>query len=168
MTDKQSDRPLKTLHALPPADISEIHQLYAKYCFAVDVGDGDLRAQTFTDDGTFASYTSGHKPEPASALRDRTNAKGNHGHRHINSNIILEPTDDGVLGKCSILVMGRIDQDGGSNSYDCVGNGFTFKTGFFDDFIVKTADGWRFKTREIFLDFEPESPFASSAVKKKG
>lgn len=145
---------------LSPSDILEIQELYARYSYAVDTGDGEMRGDTFTDDGTLATYLSGHKPEHVSLLVDRTNKKGNHGHRHFMSNIIVEGEGDQARGKCLALVLGREKADP-SDTYDVVpGNGFTFKTGFFQDVIVRTPKGWRFKSRELFLDFETDTPYS--------
>lgn len=145
---------------LSASDILEIHELYARYSYAVDTGNGAMRGSVFTDDGTLATYLSDHKPEHVSLLVERTDKKGNHGHRHFMSNIMVEGEGDQARGTCLALVLGRQKADA-TDTYDPVpGNGFTFKTGFFKDAIVRTPKGWRFKSRELFLDFETDTPFS--------
>nr|WP_245182022.1 nuclear transport factor 2 family protein [Sinorhizobium mexicanum] len=139
-------------------DHMEILNLYGRYSFALDTGDGVLRGSTFAEDGTFATYLSGHQPEHVNGLIARTNEIGNRGHRHLTSNIIIEASDDGAIGQCHVLVLGR-HAPYDASTYDEPGNGYTMKTGFYRDTLVKTAQGWRFKTRHLFLDHEADSPF---------
>ena len=145
-------------------DYMEIINLYGRYSFALDTGDGELRGSTFTTDGTFATYLSGHKPEHVSGLIERTNQIGNRGHRHLTSNIIVEASASGATGQCHVLVLGRRSPYEIS-SYDDPSNGYTFKTGFYRDTLEKTDEGWRFKTRHLYLDHEPDSLFRAIAPK---
>ena len=141
-------------------DFIEILQLYAKYCFALDTGNGKARGETFASDGTFAFFQFDHIPEPIDSQVARTNEIGNRGHRHFNSNIIIEATPEGARGSCHALTFGRSRTSKG-DGYVPIGNEYTLMTGFYQDTLVKTAEGWRFKTRELYLDHEADSPFAA-------
>ena len=35
-------------------------------------------------------------------------------------------------------------------------------TGFYNDTLVRTPDGWRFKTKEEWHDTEPDSPYRAT------
>lgn len=147
-------------------DYMEIVNLYGRYSFALDTGDGTLRGSTFTDDGTFATYLSGHQPEHVSGLVERTDLTGNRGHRHLTSNIVIDPTPEGANGQCHVLVLGRAtpyDPD----SYATAVNGYTLKTGFYKDELVRTEAGWRFSVRHLYLDHEPDSPFRATRPASK-
>lgn len=165
MSENQTNRP-DSAKRLSPEDYMEILQLYAKYCFALDTGNGEARGNTFTNDGTFAFYQFDHQPEPIGSQMARTNEIGNRGHRHFNSNIIVEATPEGACGSCHAMTFGRAKTSKG-DGYVPIGNEYTLMTGFYQDTLVKTPDGWRFKTRELYLDHEPESPFAAGKPPKR-
>jgi hypothetical protein len=133
---------------LSPEDHIEIQQLYARNSYALDMGDGEARAATFTQDGTFAVYLTGHQPEPASVFGPRTTARGNRGVRHLMLNLMLEATPEGAKGLCYGLIV-----DGKHSP----------KTGFYEDRLVRTPKGWRFRVRELWLDTEEGSPYRAGA-----
>jgi hypothetical protein len=130
--------------ALSAMDYIEIQQLYARYAAALDFGDGAARATTFTKDGVFLNLASHHKPEPLDAVVKRTTAHGNVGDRHMINHLIITPTKDGATGFAYILKVDR--------------NQKVF-TGFYNDILVRTPDGWRFKQKEEWHDTEPDSPY---------
>jgi len=134
--------------ALSAMDYIEIQQLYARYAAALDFGDGAARATTFTVDGVFRNLASHHKPEPVASVVARTTAHGNVGDRHMISHLIITPTKEGANGFAYIL---KIDRD--QKVY----------TGFYDDTLVRTPDGWRFKSKEEWHDTEPDSPYRATA-----
>jgi hypothetical protein len=139
---------------LSERDHIEIRELYAKYCFAVDLGDGALRAATFVPDGTFTAAASDNKPETVAAMAERTWKQGNTGRRHLITNIVVTATADGAAGRayCLILQHPKVDAIG------LVGH-----AGLYEDALVRTADGWRFKSRIFWRDRDPQSPFALGA-----
>ncbi len=136
-----------TTTKLSADDYVEIQQLYARYATALDTGDGDTRITTFIPDGTFRSSISDHRPETVDILRARTNAQGNKGSRHLQYNLLLTPTDEGVDGSVFLLFLH------GSNDQMVRG-----ESGFYKDKLVKTAEGWRFKSREVWMDAEGVNP----------
>ena len=56
---------------------------------------------------------------------------------HLIMNLVIEPSPAGATGKCYlVLVTGQ----GGQQRFDRLGVGY-------EDVYVKTAEGWRFKSR---------------------
>ena len=127
------------LPTLTPADYAELQQLYAHYAFAYDTGATDEYARMFTPDGSFVivggeTYTG----------RDRLAelAKGNgKKHRlslnHFTTNLAIDPAPDGARGRAYLAV---VDVRAG-------GDRWVRSTGLYEDTLVKTAEGWRFKSR---------------------
>ena len=142
---------------LTPADYIEMHQLYGKYSFALDLGDGAGRAATFTPDGTFKAALTDRKPDSVQTLAERTNRLGNQGRRHLIMNIVITPTPQGAAGRAYVVILGAAknesDDDGPLEG----------KSGFYMDTLVKTPAGWRFKAREFWRDTDAGSPFKRGA-----
>jgi hypothetical protein len=134
---------------LTPDDYAEIYNLYSAYSIALDTGNGAGRIATFTPDGTFSWVQSNHKPEDMAALKKRTDAyphkKIPQGMMHILTNIRLIPTADGVNGSCyAELAPPTADSDGSYHPMPA----------YYVDKLVKTPQGWRFKSREVFMAYE--------------
>lgn len=136
---------------LSAQDHVEILNLYARYNRALDMSDGPGRVATFTPDGTFSTLLGDHKPERMDIVSKRTTERGNSGARHIVVNVELTPTAEGVDGFAYLLLV-----TDNPNS-DGVIRG---RHSFYVDKLVKTPDGWRFKSRETWGDSEPNSPYA--------
>lgn len=137
--------------ALTAMDYIEIQQLYARYAAALDFGDGAARATTFTTGGYFANLPSGHRKMYVDELVERTNAKGNDGERHMVTNLIVTPTKEGADGFAYLIM---IDRAG------------ICHTGFYNDKLVKTPEGWRFVGRVGWYDTDPDSPYRPRELKK--
>jgi len=136
--------------ALTPEDYIEIQQLYSAYALALDTGNGEAQAETFATDGKYLSDLTKHQPENAAAMAKRTTADGVTGARHFMTNIVIIPTPEGAKGSCyAIVLSGQRNADGGMSGTPA----------FYNDTLVKTAQGWRFKTREVWLPGEPNSPY---------
>ena len=146
--------PITEAARLPERDQIEIHELYAKYCFAVDLGDGALRAATFAPDGTFTAAAGESKPETVAVMAERTWKQGNTGRRHLITNIVLTAMPEGAAGRAYCLILQHPKPDAA---------GLIGHVGLYEDMLVKTADGWRFKTRIFWRDRDPQSPFAAGA-----
>jgi hypothetical protein len=137
-----------TLHAqqtaLTAQDYLEIQQLYARFSHALDsaAGGGSEYAQLFTADGSYTDEAgrtvSGREQLVAYAKQgsDRTPTNV----RHFVYNVWAEPAPGGATGK-AYVVMATVSAAGQPAK---VLNG-----GQFHDELVKTADGWRFKTRRF-------------------
>jgi hypothetical protein len=130
---------------LSALDYIEIQQLYARYAAGLDFGDGAARAATFTPDGTFTtSITPDRTPISVAEVAERTVKLGNIGDRHMTLQLIITPTETGADGFAYAI---RVDRQG------------KVGTGFYNDTLVKTPEGWRFKARVLWHDFEKNSPY---------
>ena len=130
---------------LSTQDYIDIEQLYATYNHAIDAGDGEAWAATFTPDGTFNKFT-GHDQLVGfiQAWKEKMNG-GNR--RHWNTNLRIVPSKDGA--SASVLLM-LVD----------VNTKSIVATGMYNDTLVKTANGWRFKTRQTKMDTAAPPPAA--------
>ncbi len=146
----QSTAKPMTLTAL---DYAEIQQLAARYPFAIDActNSGYDYADLYTDDGEFSvsqewgvagtRKTKGRDQLAAAAgggpggCKDPKTMMG-YGISHIAVNHVITPTPEGAVGKSYLLAIG------------VGGNPTTIeRQGGYEDVYVKTAQGWRFKSR---------------------
>lgn len=139
---------------LTSQDYIDIQQLSAKYAFAIDActnGGADY-ADLYTDDGEFSvsqqwGVAGNRKTKGRAALIKAAGGDGQggcvdpkttmgYGISHLIVNLVVTPTPDGAVGKSYLLAIGvggdptKIERQGG-----------------YDDVYVKTASGWRFKSR---------------------
>ena len=132
--------------ALTALDYAEIQQLYARYAFAYDTAEdnGHAYARTFTADGAFffpngdprkrcPASKSGvgstcQGPEELASLARGTGGKNRLTLSHVTTNVVIEPSPEGATGKAYLTLRS--------------GSG-----GLYEDQLVKTAEGWRFKVR---------------------
>ena len=128
---------------LTTQDYVEIQQLYARYNHAIDSGDAEGWAATFTPDGVFNSRFSGREGllEFMKLWKEKMNGANR---RHWNSNLLITPSADGASGKVLLMLL-----DVGTKPSSIV------MTGQYTDVLVKTANGWRFKTRDVKNDAAP-------------
>lgn len=139
-------RDASTAATLTAQDHAEINQLYARYSYGVDTqaDDGWLYARTFTEDGEF-HYGA---PQPArgrAELRELARPGGGWDQGtggqprswHVPTNILIEPTADGAQGTAYLLLV---------NGAEAGGPVITGR-GIYTDEIVKTSEGWLFKSR---------------------
>jgi hypothetical protein len=141
--------------SLTTQDYIDIQQLSARYAFAIDVcsNAGHDYSDLYTPDGEFAvsdQWGGGGKRTFVTTGRDAlakvAGGRGDHcvdpasspglGLSHLTENLIITPTATGASGRSYLLAIGvgkdptRIERQGG-----------------YEDVYVKTADGWRIKTR---------------------
>ena len=142
--------------ALTALDYAEIQQLYAKYAFAYDTAsaNGDDYARLFTPDGAF-NFPNGDPRrrcdpiEPGSRVAECKGAaalaklargtgetKGRLTLSHVTTNIVIEPSPEGARGKAYLTLPGLGPQGGGMRV-----------SGLYEDTMVKTPEGWKFKLR---------------------
>jgi len=139
---------------LSTQDYIDIQQLAARYAFLIDTctNGGNDFADLFTADGEFsvsqAWGAAGARPTKGRAAlvnaaggdgkggcRDAKTLMG-YGISHISVNHVITPTADGAAGKSYLLAIGvggdptTIERQGG-----------------YEDVYVRTAEGWRFKSR---------------------
>jgi hypothetical protein len=131
-------RPPGHLMTLTPLDYVEIRQLAARYGHAVDQGaaDGYAYADLFAEGATFGQTTG---RDNLAKLAKQT-AKGPQTAWHFIVNHVIEPTEDGAKGMEYLVHL----QYGDGDKPNAVWGG-----GHYEDTYVKTADGWRFKTRRF-------------------
>jgi hypothetical protein len=125
-------------------DYAEIQQLYAKYNTAIDGGDAEGWAATFTPDGTFNNST-GH--DALVEFVNKWHAGMGARKRHWNSNLVI--TGDGKEAKGTVYLL-LIDVGTKPPSI--------FAAATYADSLTKTKDGWRFTKRQTKPDAAPTPP----------
>jgi hypothetical protein len=137
---------------LTPLDYIEIQQLYASYSHALDKGLGERFAATFTPDGEFTSGRSaGRASETRTPLKgtERLTRMGSEGGgRHFTANLVITPTSEGADGSCYLLLFNARNVPATIT-----------ETAIYQDSLVKTPEGWRFKKRVVWRDDDDISPF---------
>jgi hypothetical protein len=140
------------------ADYVAIQQLYAEFNTSLDLGLPDRYVKTWTDDGEFQGGRTGTRATPAAERKPdvvgrdaiyQMAARGGGGGRHSVTNLVITPAADGKSAKAScylILLNAR-------SSPPTVG-----ETAIYDDTLVKTKDGWKFRKRINWRDDDPYSP----------
>lgn len=124
-------------------DYVEIEQLYAKYNHAIDSGDADAWAATYTEDGVFNTRFAGTEQLKGFIKMWREKMDGAN-RRHWNSNLKLEATAEGANGAVYLILYNVGVKPVAIAS-----------TGMYADTLVKTKAGWRFKTRVVKADAVP-------------
>jgi hypothetical protein len=127
---------------LTTQDYIDIQQLYARYNNAIDAGDGEAYAGTFTPDGVFNTFT-GHDALVGFIKNWRDNLNGAT-RRHWNTNLVITPTPDGASGTVYLFLMDL------SVRPPVIGSAARY-----EDSLVKTGQGWRFKKRTTRGDPPP-------------
>jgi hypothetical protein len=125
-------------------DLVEIQQLYATYNWALDAGDAEGYAATFTPDGVFNTNV-GHDAIVKFANTFHAGL-GAHVH-HWNTNLLIKPTADGASGQVYLVLVDF------ANKPATIATSATYS-----DELVKTAQGWRFKKRATKGDVAPPAP----------
>ncbi|HEX5108773.1 MAG TPA: nuclear transport factor 2 family protein [Vicinamibacterales bacterium] len=124
--------------AFTAEDYVEIQQLVARYAFALDTADNDgyTYADLFTADGTFNDT----RGRDALAALARGPSRGPLHVRNYGALAIIQPTADGATGIQYVQTMDF--QPGGRT-------GVLDRFGRYEDVYVRTAQGWRFKSRRF-------------------
>ncbi|MDP9091352.1 MAG: nuclear transport factor 2 family protein [Pseudomonadota bacterium] len=135
--------------ALSAQDTIDIQQLYARYNIAIDSGDAQGWAATFTQDGVFNTI-SGHDAlaEFVKTWREKFNGASR---RHWNNNLQLTGNSTEASGFVFLMLI-----DVNTKPISIVG------TATYTDSLVKTKDGWRFSKRTTKSDIAPVAPPASN------
>lgn len=128
---------------LTTQDYIEIQQLYATYAQAIDLGRGPA-ARTFTPDGEFFN-TDREAPIKGSTLVGGGAVRGR---RHGCINLVITATPEGAKGSCYLLELDTKNVPA-----------TIVLTGVYDDDLVKTPGGWRFKKRVESIDGTERSPY---------
>ena len=142
-------QPRQSSATLSAQDYVEIQQLYGYYTRDVDPGSEQNAAWLYSPDGTFEFR--GQKQTGQKALQEfyeGVRKRQAFGIRHLNSNFLLLPTKDGARGTAYMVQIERREP-----SKPIAATLF----GVYHDTFVKTADGWRFKSRVLKQD-GPDAP----------
>ena len=135
---------------LSAQDYFEIQQLYARYNIAIDSGDAEGWAATFTPDGVFNTSV-GHD-----ALVNFVNtwrAKLNGATRkHWNNNLQITGNGNEASGYVYLMLVDISTKPAS-----------ILTTATYTDSLVKTKDGWRFTKRTTKGDTAPAAPSAPAA-----
>ena len=129
--------------ALTALDYLEIQRLVASYGHALDNGfaqadNGPAYAGLFTPDGVAFRRLKGFAPLAAIA---RAQPHGPKYVRHFLTNVTIAPSPEGATGEQYLVV---IDPPESGKP------GRLFLGGHYEDIYVKTAEGWRYKSRTLF------------------
>jgi hypothetical protein len=129
---------------LTTQDYVDIQQLYARYNHAIDSGDAEGWAATFTPDGVFNQRFKGRDGllEFMKQWQEKMNGANR---RHWNSNLLITPSAEGASGKVLLMLL-----DVSTKPPSII------MTGQYTDALVKTANGWRFKSRDVNNDATPK------------
>ena len=84
-------------------DYTDIQQLYARYNHAIDSGDAEGWANTFTPDGTF-NQVSGHDAL-VGFVHNWVDKMNGGARRHWNTNLLITPTPDGAKGAVYLFLL---------------------------------------------------------------
>lgn len=137
---------------LSTQDYIDIEQLYSSYNHAIDSGDAEAWAGTFTPDGTFNKFA-GH--DQLVGFIQMWKEKMNGGNRrHWNTNLRILPSKEGASASVFLMLVD-------------VSTKSIVATGMYTDTLVKSASGWRFKTRQTKMDAAPAAAAAPSAAPKQ-
>lgn len=119
-----------TRDSLTTQDYVDIGQLYARYNHAIDDGDAEGYAALFTPDGSF-NNNNGHDALVA-FIKNRNGANL----RHWNTNLVITGTPEGASGSVYLMFLNV-----GVDPPVVTG------AGKYEDTLVRTPQGWRFKKR---------------------
>jgi len=130
----------RTKGSLTALDYAEIQQLYGRYAIGIDSANGEMFARAFTPDGTFHAPNNviDGREKLAEFAKRPTSNKGPTNVRHVVSNVTIEPSPEGATGTAYVLLV-NIGESGKPS-------GLT-GGGIYRDTFVKSAEGWRIKTR---------------------
>jgi hypothetical protein len=125
--------------SLTALDYEEIRNLYGRYTHAFDGGDGQALANTYTPDGAFVTGGRTTQGREQLATQPKPPAPGRPMIKHLPANIVIDPAPEGAKGTAYVFVL---SVEAGKPPVFMMG-------GRYDDVIVKTSEGWRFKRRSF-------------------
>jgi hypothetical protein len=135
-------------------DYVAIQQLYARFNTALDTGKAQQFADTWTDDGEFIGGRGpGRGSEVRTPIQGRAElvAMGQRagvGTRHFVANLVLTPTAEGARATCYLVLLNA------RNSPPSI-----TETAIYEDTLVRTAQGWKFRKRINWRDDDDISPY---------
>jgi hypothetical protein len=138
---------------LTGTDYGEIQALYARYNYAVDSSNPEMYGGVFTPDGEFVAGERTLKGRKAigAIAQGRGPVKARPTIHHVGSSVLIEPSAEGAKGSSYVVLM------------DLSKNPAISGGGVYEDVIVRTSEGWRFKKRTYFA--EPAPPPAPAPAR---
>jgi ketosteroid isomerase-like protein len=136
---------------LSAQDYFEIQQLYANYNIAIDNGDAEAWANTFTPDGVFNTFV-GHDALVGFVKMWREKLNGAT-RKHWNNNLQITGNGKQASGYVYLVLVDFSTKPPG-----------ILTTGTYTDSLVKTKDGWRFTKRTTKGDVPPAAAAAPAAA----
>ena len=126
-------------------------RLVTEYCHVIDHGDAAKVADLFTADGVWASPENTMTGREA-ILRGFTNRQNNKARmsRHVCNNLLIEVIDQNTAQGVVYLTLYRNDGEEGRRF---ASGASPSMVGEYRDQFENTADGWRFKRREVAINF---------------
>jgi uncharacterized protein (TIGR02246 family) len=134
-------------------DYFEIQQLYSKYNHAIDSGDGEAYADTFTPDGVFNNNAG--REALVKFVKDAWVGRMNGATRqHWNTNLLINGDSNKATGSVYLMLV------------DLSTKPVSVMTmAMYDDQLVKTPQGWRFTKRQTKRVGPPAAPAPAAAPK---
>lgn len=120
---------------LTAEDYIEIQQLYTQYNYAIDAGDVEAYVALYVPDGSFNDFQ-GHD-----GLREFMENRDGATRRHWNTNLMITGTPEGAKGSVYLLL---VDVGVRPPALSVAGQ--------YEDTLVKTPQGWRFKSRRVRVE----------------
>jgi SnoaL-like domain len=136
---------------LSAQDNFEIQQLYARYNNAIDNGDAEGWAATFTPDGVFNTFN-GHDALVGFVKMWREKL-GGATRKHWNTNLLISGDSKEATASVYLMLV-----DFGTKPASIL------TTGMYSDNLIKTKDGWRFTKRITKGDVAPAAPAPAAAA----
>jgi peptidoglycan hydrolase-like protein with peptidoglycan-binding domain len=155
---------------LKAEDYIEIQQLTARYGYAIDkcTNSGYDYADLYAPDGVFSVTDENGVPAAArfegrerlavaagggkNGCVDPKTVPDRYSVSHLVANLVITPTPEGARGKSYLLVVGF-----GDPTAKQAAPVKAYEWGWYDDVYVKTAKGWRFKSRVHVWPGMPDS-----------
>jgi hypothetical protein len=132
-------------------DYIAIQQLYADYAHGLDEGKGDMFAGSFTEDGEFTGQRNPGAP-PRQPVKGKEGlarmATRGPGSRHFISNLAITRTAEGAKASCYLI---QFNTKAAPATVALIA--------VYEDTLVKTNQGWKFKSRVVWRDDDENSPF---------
>ena len=140
--------------ALSAQDNFEIQQLYARYNIAIDAGDAEAYASTFTPDGVFNQFA-GHDAlvNFVKTWREKLNGATR---KHWNTNLQISGNSKEASGFVYLMLIDISTKPAS-----------ILTTATYTDSLIKTKDGWRFTRRTTKADVPPAPAPAASETPPK-
>jgi ketosteroid isomerase-like protein len=149
--DDENGLPSSGDPGLPPEDYIEISQLYGLYARDVDPGSPRNASWLFTDDALFVvagMMTLEGRPALAE-FYEKIRTDQARGMRHFNTSYVIRKAGEGAIASGYML---WVSKPTAKDPWEVTGSGV------YEDYLVRTPAGWRFKKRVYHADTDGENP----------